>query len=449
MAYEWHKEELLMSMPVSHFHCTQCDFKESALVLWGDLRYILPDSTEFRLDRTGGWCHSCGSVRPIEDFSRKEDVGEKIGALLAELATLDEFGFYGLVSVVTGERRRTRRRLQRDLEKAWAKSRFLETAKRSPRCLECGSQHVESIVIPEIPLDGTKSCDAFAHPQCGGYIFRRQDESGLRLQMSFTPIYYNLEGYSLSKSKAVVARSNGNKGREKERSFEGACDSRHTEPSPTEESIECPKCSGVMPRYARFCSNCGLRTPPQRREQGEVLQEPIQNERNLPLKYVHENAGINVHKYHVIAKMINNCAHSAADQFARSLRKSSTHQLIHFFHDMFMVQCLSPYFERLSQDKDIASAIFDGVHFEFYGDAYPEVVTSILHLWAEKPECFLATIIDAPGDSGKMARLALIAAHCIDPEWTLGTSQPLVLQELLRLIEQKQDDLSASINEML
>ncbi len=147
--------------------------------------------------------------------------------------------------------------------------------------------------------------------------------------------------------------------------------------------------------------------------------------------YVHESAGIDTQKYQKIAKIINAHAYGAAIQFAELLGKSSTPQLVHFFHDMLMAICLFPNIKTLSSDSDIASAIIDGIHFEFYGDSSPTVIESLLHLWAEQPECFFQTLLDglAAGVTGPAGRFVCIATYCVDSEVQLGATEVLALAE--------------------
>ncbi|HUX02032.1 MAG: hypothetical protein WBD63_02485 [Phycisphaerae bacterium] len=179
-------------------------------------------------------------------------------------------------------------------------------------------------------------------------------------------------------------------------------------------------------------------------------QQTRRVQRNLPLEYVREKTGCDVTVYQKIALVINVHAYSAADEFAQLLELKPNAQLVHFFHDMLMVVGLLPMIGRLSPSKDIASAIIDGVHFEFYEDASPSIVESILHLWAEKPKCFLHTFINTLEEEGAAMRFAAFAVYGLAPEYQLGISKAQSLgSEMMRIVKEKASSVSTVVDIIL
>lgn len=143
--------------------------------------------------------------------------------------------------------------------------------------------------------------------------------------------------------------------------------------------------------------------------------------------------------------MVQAHSYAAAEEFARLVERESTDQLVHFFHDMFTAVCLVPQVAKLAQDKDVGSAIVDGVHFQFYKDASQAPVESILHLWAEAPKCFFQTFVQSLGKTDIAMRFAQFAAYCLDPKLQLGAKDALELSEaLMRIVKDKATSISTS-----
>lgn len=173
-------------------------------------------------------------------------------------------------------------------------------------------------------------------------------------------------------------------------------------------------------------------------------------ERNIPLEYVHSRTGRDTEPYRKIADMVQAHSYAAAEEFARLVERKSTDQLVHFFHDMFTAVCLVPQVAKLAQDKDVGSAIVDGVHFQFYKDASQAPVESILHLWGEGPKCFFQTFTQSLGRTDNTMRLVQFAAYCVDPELQLGATDALKLSEaFMRIVNEKATSVSTSTDIML
>ena len=171
---------------------------------------------------------------------------------------------------------------------------------------------------------------------------------------------------------------------------------------------------------------------------------------NLPLEHVHARTGCDIEPYHKIADMVQAHSYAAAEEFARLLGRKPTDQIIHFFHDMFTAVCFVPRVSRLSRSKDVGSAIVDGIHFEFYGDAVQSSVDSILQLWAEKPKCFFQTFVQALGKTDESIRFVQFAAYCLNPEIQLGATEALKLSEpFKRIVKEKVSSISTCTDTML
>ena len=136
--------------------------------------------------------------------------------------------------------------------------------------------------------------------------------------------------------------------------------------------------------------------------------------------------------------MVNDHAYAAANEFAEHMNGTSTDQLVHLFHDRLIAVAVIPNLDLLHPDKDIASAIVDGIHFEFYGDASPSVIESLLQLWAERPQCFLSTFVDALGKENVGNRFVSMAAFCISPEQPLGATDAVrLIAPFIRISKEK------------
>ena len=145
---------------------------------------------------------------------------------------------------------------------------------------------------------------------------------------------------------------------------------------------------------------------------------------NLPFEYVRDKTGQDVSKYTQIADMVYGHAHSAAHEFAQMLGKRKTPLLVHFFHDFLTVYCIASNLKRLSSDREVASAIVDGVHFEYYRDVNPEVVTSVLQLMAQKPDCFFCTCMAYLGTEGSGATDCFtLALYCVHDKGSFGADE--------------------------
>lgn len=180
-----------------------------------------------------------------------------------------------------------------------------------------------------------------------------------------------------------------------------------------------------------------------------VSLEPVK--RNLGLEYVQDKTGLDITAYRKIAHMVNDHACAAAEEFARFFGEKPTDQLVHYFHDMFIAVCILPNMRKLSADDDTASAIVDGIHFEFYENASPAVVESILQVLAEKPTCFFQTFVKGRGGNGRtVMRFAQMAACCIDADRVLGAPNSFQLPfVLMRIVKEKGRSICTALDIML
>ena len=188
-----------MSMPSINLDCEKCDFHGSTSTVWGDFKYI-ENKNEFHLTRTLGWCFDCQRFVPIEDFSNIDEVIAEIGTLTAELKSDYEKWLSFLFSIFT--RKHTIGRVDEisDLAKRLS---LIRQRKGSEKCLACGSSNIKpfdgdyslEFEVMEGLVQGSKRT-GFTHPDCGGEIIA--SSSGMRLNMRFSPRYYNFDGSAFS-----------------------------------------------------------------------------------------------------------------------------------------------------------------------------------------------------------------------------------------------------------
>lgn len=161
-------------------------------------------------------------------------------------------------------------------------------------------------------------------------------------------------------------------------------------------------------------------------------------DRNLPLEHVQSLTGGDTEPYRKVAHMVQDHSYAAAEEFARVLEAKPTDELVHFFHDMFTVVCFIPRVRELSQDKDVGSAIIDGIHFEYYEDAAQDPVESLLHLGAVEPRCFFQTFVQAVGKTATTERFVSFAVYCVSPELRLGATDVLKFSvPYVRIVREK------------
>lgn len=184
-----------MSMPRLYLKCGACS-KEWALgSLVGRSSYQLPNKHLVQLNKTMAWCYSCGHYSPVEKMESKEGLNEKLDSLLNNVAeerkSINPFVLFifRLLGKQPSERLHD---IQHEIHAIRSTLRFLDHRLSSPKCLTCGSMHVNQKSAFEEPE---------YHPNCGGKVKSHEDSD---LRIIFRPQHriYDVEGRFLRINKS-------------------------------------------------------------------------------------------------------------------------------------------------------------------------------------------------------------------------------------------------------
>ncbi len=146
-------------------HKAKCDKCSYGAAFSNPLRsYEMPDGSTINIERTFVWCATCREIQWGEELpdltelecklemtkGREPSVMEKLLPYVSRYQTLDD-----LLAKQT-----------QDLESRIIWRRLRSSA---PRCLECGSAEITSLVRSET-RSGNSKWTLIAHPDCGGVI---------------------------------------------------------------------------------------------------------------------------------------------------------------------------------------------------------------------------------------------------------------------------------------
>ena len=193
-----------MSMPVTTFYCTECDYRQGDSESWGSRAYVLPDGSELQVPRRLGWCEDCGGLASVETFSAV-DLANDIRLAKQELADLPPQPVRQPWQVVkylpfSGWDTKVRRwnfkqsDIPKRIDEATTLLSIVEKRKNPPRCLECGSARVIAPIVPNREFwDAEKpKATGFKHPGCGGELWA--DKDGFRVSIRPSIRRYTPEG---------------------------------------------------------------------------------------------------------------------------------------------------------------------------------------------------------------------------------------------------------------
>ena len=158
-------------MPYQEIACSSCGNGKWSVILWGQFVWRDNEQREFFIDRELGFCRDCEQIVAKEKLPSRDDYNEAKDAFHA--------GFLRRLFITS---RLDRNPFQRSLvaEALDRRSGFevLEAVMalgREPVCLQCGSDRVFAIPIPE--TDGRWDCSwiptGVKHPDCGGEFLVR------------------------------------------------------------------------------------------------------------------------------------------------------------------------------------------------------------------------------------------------------------------------------------
>lgn len=180
-----------MSVPVRVFECNKCEQAWSLTRLLGRFMY-LHKNKEIPLECECGWCYSCKSMQPIEDFSDLPELPVKLEELHNRLNALPglvpfEFFFDIFPNVRRdrqNERDRERSSIALKISNYSYRLEFLKERQGAESCLTCGSKGV--LIFPDRdPKD-------FKHPNCGGELVLKK--RNYRVMMILKNKLYDIDG---------------------------------------------------------------------------------------------------------------------------------------------------------------------------------------------------------------------------------------------------------------
>lgn len=184
-----------MSMPFSKLSCPSCGYTATTTRLWGRFVYRNGNGAEAFIERYLGWCHDCCDAAPIEALPDAGRVEADRAAARAQLeAPKLDSSVRRLLDRFLGPRGDLSRKARTALAQAEVLAAVLEPG-RLPRCLECGSQRIEKIALPDPETRGDRYDLnlAFRHPGCDAPL-RMRDSSGLRIAMAPRKRVYDTQG---------------------------------------------------------------------------------------------------------------------------------------------------------------------------------------------------------------------------------------------------------------
>ena len=137
--------------------------------------------------------------------------------------------------------------------------------------------------------------------------------------------------------------------------------------------------------------------------------DALTNKENPAFEYVENKYKIDCNIYRKLSSVIHIHSIAAAAEFAEVIKEKPNDDLVHFFFDYFLCFYLTVKAENFHpNNKDVYSALIDGLHIEFYGNVSNEIISSTLQLWATKNTCFLKTDIASFKDKEPSDRIRLM-----------------------------------------
>lgn len=204
-----------MSLPVTMYRCTHCDFVQGNVGTRGAQEYVLDDGVHIPLHWHMGWCESCHGLSAIENLSsqiRFHEYRKAQGQLQIVARRLG-----GLQFGLSKDDRSKVRRYEDQLEDAIDELEMLSKRKSAAHCLRCLSTQVQTMGIRSNDSDnepnslcefsasaksarietvpkGNSDKSIWLHPGCGGEIYTMEHPDGLRLAMRPTIHRFTSEG---------------------------------------------------------------------------------------------------------------------------------------------------------------------------------------------------------------------------------------------------------------
>jgi hypothetical protein len=199
-----------MSLPVTVFYCTECDFESGNLGVLGIKEYVLTNGVRIHVPWTLGLCGECNSICAAEtlnkDFFKNEYSRAKQERHALPLRPV-RYWWQLHRFLTNGRWQQEVQRWESDYVKQANKLadwqdllRLLDDRKSAPRCLKCGGHH---LLAPLIRIRSANrempKYTGSIHPGCGGEIWMKEAEGGLRIALRQTVSRYTPEGEFIEK----------------------------------------------------------------------------------------------------------------------------------------------------------------------------------------------------------------------------------------------------------
>ncbi len=201
-----------MSWPVTSFYCTKCDFCSGDVLAWGPKEYVLDNGLRLPVQSTLGICLDCNGVRAIESLSEDQfkanlataikERREHSAQLVRPWWQLHRFMFYRGWQKDVRNWKDEYRRLTMAIEDSRDLLKLLAARQSPPRCLGCGSHHVQAPLYRFKGDQGERpKYTGTIHSDCGGEICVK-DASGLRISLVHMVSRFTPEGILIEKIRA-------------------------------------------------------------------------------------------------------------------------------------------------------------------------------------------------------------------------------------------------------
>jgi len=194
-----------LSIPVTTYNCTACDFSGWNCVTWG-YRFYQTSNAKLRIRTRLGWCFSCGTLTAMEVLpNAAEEVRlERKLSKAEERLNILRRRIGKIRSAWHLFPRKGALQIKLELEVEFAQKELRDymliknalAARSNPAvCLECGSE--DCTELPSHPsrideFDDAPALIGFTHPGCGGNLVAIND--GLRLNIRLERRAYDING---------------------------------------------------------------------------------------------------------------------------------------------------------------------------------------------------------------------------------------------------------------
>ena len=174
---------------------------------------------------------------------------------------------------------------------------------------------------------------------------------------------------------------------------------------------------------------------------------------NPAFDYIQKQYKIDCSVYKNLSSIIYNNATDAANEFAKLINKKKHDDLIHFFFDYLLSFYVSGAVDSFyKENKDLYSALVDGIHIEYYGNVSDQIIASTLQLWTAKDRCFLKTdfnlVMDKENIGDNKLLITTIALNCARNESPSATEVLSISTTLFTILFSKLDKIQFAFKDI-